>query len=314
MTTKHYSRPTSTYAGEAGLSNRTKYYTDSTSSPAQPISSVKVDGDVNYLIDAVNELYDTAVTGVVADGSITNAKLRSSTALSVIGRSANTSGSPADIVAAVDNTVLLRKSNTVQFSTIPSGSFDNGAVTTSAIADTNVTFAKIQNVATGVLVGRQSSGAGPVEALTVGAGITLSAGAIAGATASETAVGVVELSTDAEAQTGTDTARAVTPANLKASQVGQGQVWTNVTGSRAVATDYTNSTGRPIMVAVNYFVSGVGGSTLTATIGGVAVPVGITAPTASSATVATFMVPNGMVYRVAASGGTATLTSWYELR
>ncbi len=36
--------------------------------------------------------------------------------------------------------------------------------------------------------------------------------------------------------------------------LGVGQSWTNVTSSRALATTYTNSTGRPIMVAItNYF-------------------------------------------------------------
>lgn len=36
--------------------------------------------------------------------------------------------------------------------------------------------------------------------------------------------------------------------------LGVGQTWTNVTSSRALTTVYTNSTGRPIMVAItNYF-------------------------------------------------------------
>jgi hypothetical protein len=36
--------------------------------------------------------------------------------------------------------------------------------------------------------------------------------------------------------------------------LGVGQTWTNVTSSRALQTVYTNSTGRPIMVAItNYF-------------------------------------------------------------
>jgi hypothetical protein len=36
--------------------------------------------------------------------------------------------------------------------------------------------------------------------------------------------------------------------------LGVGQTWQNVTSSRALVTTYTNSTGRPIMVAItNYF-------------------------------------------------------------
>lgn len=52
----------------------------------------------------------------VIDGSITNAKLRNSSALSVIGRDANSAGSPADIVAASASTVLRRNAaNQLEF-------------------------------------------------------------------------------------------------------------------------------------------------------------------------------------------------------
>ena len=216
MTTQFFKRPAANYAGEAGLPNRTKYYTDSTSSPKVPISSTKVDGDINYLIDAVNALYDTAVSGVVGDGSITNVKLRDSGACSVIGRAANTTGSPADISAATNGTVLVRKSNQVQFSTIPAGAFETGAIATSDLADTAVSFGKIQNVSTGVVLGRSSSGAGPVEALTAGTGLTVSAGAISVPDASTTVKGVVELATNAEAQAATSSTVAITPTNLLA--------------------------------------------------------------------------------------------------
>ena len=75
MTTKHYERPSTTYTGEAGLNNRTKYQDDSATVPRVPIASSKVDGDINYLVDAVNELYDTAVSGTLPDNSVTLAKL-----------------------------------------------------------------------------------------------------------------------------------------------------------------------------------------------------------------------------------------------
>jgi hypothetical protein len=171
MTTQFYKRPAAGYTGEAGLPNRTKYYTDSTSSPKVPISSTKIDGDLNYLIDAVNELYDTAVTGVVGDNSITNAKLRDSVGCSVIGRSVNTTGNPADIVAATNDLVLVRDANVVQFGQVATAGIKDLAVTTAKVADTNITFAKIQNVATGVLLGRSASGSGSLEALTAGAGL-----------------------------------------------------------------------------------------------------------------------------------------------
>ena len=64
--------------------------------------------------------------------------------------------------------------------------------------------------------------------------------------ASTTATGVVELATTAETQTGTDTARAVTPAGFSGSSLGHGQTWQSV--ARTSGVTYTNSTGRPILV------------------------------------------------------------------
>jgi hypothetical protein len=218
MSTKFFSRPSASYTGEAGLVNRTKYNDDSTASPRRPISSTKVDGDVNYLIDAVNTLYDTAVSGVVADNSITDAKLRDSAGLSVIGRSANSSGNPADIVAASDDQVLRRNGTSIGFGQVATAGLADSAVTTAKIADTNVTFAKIQNVSTGVVLGRSSSGAGSVESLTVSNGLAVAGSSLSGVAATDSVVGVVELATSSEIRTGTDTTRAITPAGLLAAQ------------------------------------------------------------------------------------------------
>jgi hypothetical protein len=57
--------------------------------------------------------------------SITNDLLRDSVGLSVIGRSANTSGDPADIVAESDNTVLRRSGTSIGFGTIPQSAVTN---------------------------------------------------------------------------------------------------------------------------------------------------------------------------------------------
>lgn len=53
MTTK-YQRPAGAFAGGSGLANRTKYQDDSNATPKRAISSAKVDGDLNYMIDALN--------------------------------------------------------------------------------------------------------------------------------------------------------------------------------------------------------------------------------------------------------------------
>ncbi|TKW61615.1 MAG: hypothetical protein DI628_03035 [Blastochloris viridis] len=52
--TNKFQRPAGAYAGASGLANRTKYQDDATATPKRAISSAKVDGDLNYMIDALN--------------------------------------------------------------------------------------------------------------------------------------------------------------------------------------------------------------------------------------------------------------------
>jgi hypothetical protein len=252
MSTKFFSRPSAGYTGEAGLVNRTKYNDDSTASPRRPISSTKIDGDFNYLIDAVNALYDTAVSGVVADNSITDAKLRDSAGLSVIGRSADTTGNPADIVAALDDQVLRRSGTSIGFGQVVTAGLADSAVTTAKIADSNVTFSKIQNVSTGVVLGRSSSGAGPVESLTVSNGLVVSGSALSGVAATDSVVGVVELATTSEVKTGTSTTLAITPDALRAA-IGFSDFYESTPQTIAANTQLTLAHGlgrKPVLVSV----------------------------------------------------------------
>lgn len=66
-----------------------------------------------------------AAAAVPANDSITDAKLRNSAALSVIGRSANSTGDPADIAAASDGDVMRRSGTTLGFGAIPESSVTN---------------------------------------------------------------------------------------------------------------------------------------------------------------------------------------------
>jgi hypothetical protein len=63
-------------------------------------------------------------TGGLLDNAVTNTKLRDSAALSVIGRSINSTGDPADISAASDNQVLRRSGTALGFGAINLASTD----------------------------------------------------------------------------------------------------------------------------------------------------------------------------------------------
>lgn len=130
--------------------------------------------------------------------------------------------------------------------------------------------------------------------------------------ASTTVAGKVELATTAETKTGTDTARAVTPAGLAGASLGAGQSWTDVDSSRVLGTTYTNSTGKPILVNV-YMQSSASNASPELTIGGVKV-YGPSQQNATYASSVSGLVPNDVTYSANVSTGTGTLIHWRELR
>lgn len=71
--------------------------------------------DLELLLKSLQVLPDDDSTGTpqLQDDSVTNAKLRNSLALSVIGRATDSVGDPADIAFAVDNTFLVRRGNAI---------------------------------------------------------------------------------------------------------------------------------------------------------------------------------------------------------
>lgn len=113
------------------------------------------------------------VTGTVDGGSITLGlqsvplpSLYAQVDQTIVGNGAGSSASPV----ALTTTDLALTATTVNIKT-------NG-VTTAKIANSNVTYAKIQDVADARLLGRSQGAAGVVQELTVGSGLTLSGGAL----------------------------------------------------------------------------------------------------------------------------------------
>jgi hypothetical protein len=86
----------------------------------------------------------------VAANGVDNTLLRDSAALSVIGRSANSTGDPADIAAGSDAQVLRRSGTTLGF----------GTVATAGIANDAVTDAKLRNGAACSVIGRSANSSG----------------------------------------------------------------------------------------------------------------------------------------------------------
>lgn len=112
--------------------------------------------------DTATISFDWATAGQaranIVTNSVGNTQLRQAGALSLVGRSANSTGNLADIAATAASGAVLRESgSTIGF----------GTIATAGIADDAVTYAKLQNVsATDRLLGRATAGAGDVEEIT----------------------------------------------------------------------------------------------------------------------------------------------------
>jgi hypothetical protein len=92
--------------------------------------------------------------------------------------------------------------------------------------------------------------------------------------------------------------------------LGVGQTWQDVTASRAKATTYTNSTGKPIMVNITLNNGASGSSSIT--VNGLGNVAQTNTTTAGQIITMSTIVPNGQTYiGVSATG---SVTTWMELR
>jgi hypothetical protein len=107
---------------------------------------------------------------------------------------------------------------------------------------------------------------------------------------------------------------AVTNATNGLNTIGYSQTWTDVSGSRALNTTYTNSTGKAISVNVYASAASVSSTTISATVGG-AGPFIIAFNTNSGGGVGAcgnVIVPIGATYNITSNNG--SLSQWWELR
>lgn len=101
-------------------------------------------------------------------------------------------------------------------------------------------------------------------------------------------------------------------AALTSQVIGVGQTWQNVLPSRANNTNYTNSTGRPIMV--NISVNDAGAVSSTAYVDGLAIAQNYGVSVGGySGSCLSFIVPAGGVYKVVLGSGSG-IQFWVELR
>jgi len=96
--------------------------------------------------------------------------------------------------------------------------------------------------------------------------------------------------------------------------LGVNQTWQDLTGSRALDNTYTNNTGSPIMVSVN-FSDGSTTGTIQCFVNGVTIVNWLFDPPGNAGGAgATFVVPSGQTYSASAGGGNQGLVLWAELR
>ena len=97
------------------------------------------------------------------------------------------------------------------------------------------------------------------------------------------------------------------------SSLGYGQTYQDVTGSRALATTYTNTTGKPFLVFIISTNGADYGYTQLA-VNGIPVVQGATRTAGYLCAPVIGIIPPGATYAVTGVNGTATITKWFEVR
>lgn len=224
----------------------------------------------------------TNLSAALTYGGVTLANAVTGTGNMVLSASPTFTGTPLSTTAA-------NGTSTTQIATT---AFVNAAVTiaTNALGTMSTQNANAVTITGGTINGVTGTNAG----LTVG-----------------TATNATNATTSTTQAVGTNTTAIATTAFVQAATFGSSsQAWSDVTGSRAFNTTYTNSTGKAISVAVT--VTFQSGTAISGVVGGVTVIRSYAHASTEGGNI-TFIVPNGATYSVSQTGSISD-TIWAELR
>lgn len=162
----------------------------------------------------------TVATAGIANNAITDAKIRQSAALSLVGRSANSTGNVADISAVAASSCAFRES---------SSTIGCGTLATAALANNAVTYAKMQQAAAFRIIGNPTGSTANVTEFAVGNSLTFASSQL------QTLAGTGDVTWAANSFATTIAANAVT--NAKMATMAAFTFKGNNTSGSAVPTD-----------------------------------------------------------------------------
>ncbi len=228
----------------------------------------------------------------------------------------NSSGAISWVSGSTANRVLRTDGTTIGFAQVALGTDVTGtlAIALGGTGATDISAARI-NLDVPANDGTGAFGTWPIN-VSGNSATASSAAALSGSINVGTqATGVLNITNG-----GTGASTAANAANALGVP-GAGQTWASFVASRAINTDYQNTTGRPIMVSVTLTTVAAGAnnprfwvSTTTPATGGVTVAYFSNGTTGSiDACVGPIMIPNNSYYRVQAAIGTSVVF-WAELR